>query len=548
MAFKLVDIPLGGLNLDNPPTTLNGDASDIANVRFDDSGAIGLPPVPVVLTTLSAANIAAYFIIRWHTFFYTSTTKKMLAFLFNEDTANTDSKFVFKTIPSTSETTITGFTTTKGINYLVYYLTLNSKILVCVSDPDKTLDCQTPMYWDGTSSTFTAITNIPKFRYPELHYEYIFGANTLANPSRLFWNTASDMTAGWDAATRYTDFDANDGDQLTAVKSFAGDLYVWKYAKCWKLVGNDFTPVTGNYSKILTSLPGCVNHKSIVIAEGYMYWMSPAGLVRYNGSELTYPAQGRLDDWFKSSLKTKGVFTKEDFSYVRCTYNPVSREIFVILEPIYKDGSTSYNWTSIFTYNLVVDKWSRIVMPDVTPGAAGLAPYTRTPIGCFDCDFDNTRGSQKIITISYGTKVYYFNNSLDDAYYPDPILKYTTQYYTTDILTFGDSFAYKTYGRLFVYAKELPATATPAQSYIVKFFNELGAQIYETYNVSAAITANNMQIVSMPVVPVKGLIIKLQEFSEVIMGALPSPDNTAAKTIQYIKLQLELEITDNGRT
>lgn len=113
----------------------------------------------------------------------------------------------------------------------------------------------TPVSWDGT--TLQPLSGSPPdFSITHKHRGRHWGANTTANPSRLYYSVAGDPEDWIGAGSGSIDVDPGDGDEITGIYSFQGELFIFKGSErlsIFRLTGStssDFAlaPFTRNIS------------------------------------------------------------------------------------------------------------------------------------------------------------------------------------------------------------------------------------------------------------------------------------------------------------
>lgn len=112
-----------------------------------------------------------------------------------------------------------------------------------------------PQSWDGT--TFQPLAGGPtSFAITHKHRGRQWGANTDANPSRLYYSVSGDPEDWVGVGSGSIDVDPGDGDEITGIYSFQGELFIFKGStnlSIYRLTGStssDFAlvPFTRNIS------------------------------------------------------------------------------------------------------------------------------------------------------------------------------------------------------------------------------------------------------------------------------------------------------------
>ncbi|MCL4440799.1 MAG: hypothetical protein M1609_09500, partial [Firmicutes bacterium] len=149
--------------------------------------------------------------------------------------------------PSASELA-TGFTA--GGQF--FFAALLSKLVITnMLDP--------PKKWDGTNAVADLGGTPPKGQYAAAHKNYLFLAQTSANPSRLHFSEVLNIES-W-PALNFIDISPNDGDWITGLLPFDDYLIITKQRSVWALVGDG----TSDFAvKRVHSGIGCVAPRSLV--------------------------------------------------------------------------------------------------------------------------------------------------------------------------------------------------------------------------------------------------------------------------------------------
>lgn len=177
-------------------------------------------------------------------------------------------------------------------------------------------------------STLTVTRNratVPQGKFGFWFHNYLFVANTTANPSRLEWSALGDPTTF--SGTDFFDVNPNDGDEITGIGSLNDELYVFKKNSIWTITGwsgstFDATTAAGQNTNSKLYGYGCVSHQSIINTGKDLYYLSFLGNVpHYRSFRLTefaetieqgivsFDVEGTLDGVNKSQLsKTAGVY------------------------------------------------------------------------------------------------------------------------------------------------------------------------------------------------------------------------------------------------
>ena len=133
-----------------------------------------------------------------------------------------------------------------------------------------------PWKWDG--STFSALANAPaKGRYPVLHKEKLFCADT-ENLSTLRWSD-SFLPETW-PGVNYWDIKKGDGDIITALVKFIGELIIFKKRSTHTLKGTSLDDFS---LQELDSKIGAVGPRAVTQYKNHLYVISDNGIFAFNG-------------------------------------------------------------------------------------------------------------------------------------------------------------------------------------------------------------------------------------------------------------------------
>lgn len=143
----------------------------------------------------------------------------------------------------------------------------------------------TPVSWEGTTQTF--VTAFPQCAYSLAFSNYMFAANTTANPSRVYWSALTDPTT-W-PASNFVDVNPNDGFPIVGLFYDGQSLCILKSNSMWKLSGQTFDPTNPTYTltQVYTPSDFFINSpKSVQLfdqAQGFIM-LGKKGFYSYNGA------------------------------------------------------------------------------------------------------------------------------------------------------------------------------------------------------------------------------------------------------------------------
>lgn len=172
-------------------------------------------------------------------------------------------------------------TNTWAASNRVSFADMNSKVWICGPG-------STTVSWDGTTEAF--VTAFPQANYSLTMSNYMFAANTAANPSRVFWSSLKDPTT-WPGAN-FVDVNPNDGFPIVGLFYDGQSMVILKTNSAWKLTGDTFDPANPTYTltQIYTPSDFVINSPKSVQrmvfsggGEGYIM-LGKQGLYVYGGS------------------------------------------------------------------------------------------------------------------------------------------------------------------------------------------------------------------------------------------------------------------------
>jgi hypothetical protein len=156
---------------------------------------------------------------------------------------------------------------------------------------------------DGTTVTGLTISDIPQaLKYIWVHQERLFGAGASGTPNGLFWTNAyfdysTNAETNWTPTTglNYDYVGKDDGESIAALFSYQGFMLVIKPKNIYRYATTgDITTWT---SFRVDSNHGTPFHRTVKEMNGYAYWFSREGVVRFNGSSTEF-----VDDPIKDKI------------------------------------------------------------------------------------------------------------------------------------------------------------------------------------------------------------------------------------------------------
>lgn len=187
----------------------------------------------------------------------------------------------------------------------------------------------TPVKWDGT--TFDMLANAPaKGKFPVLHKEKLFCVDS-DDPSTIIWSN-SFKPEEW-PGVHYWDIKKGDGDVITALVKYLGELIIFKRRSTHSLKGTSLDDMS---LQEMDSTVGCVGPRAVAQHGTYLYVVGEEGIYVFNGMKYN-----NLSSFFIPKLWNR--VTREHLHKAAVT---IWDEMVWVALPI--DGSTTNNILLIY--------------------------------------------------------------------------------------------------------------------------------------------------------------------------------------------------------
>jgi len=253
--------------------------------------------------------------------------------------------------------------------------------------------------FDGTN--ISEYDFIPKGKYiasisdasSGIIYDRVFIANTYDYPSGVYWTDTAYLPSQENAwnETQLFFVGQNNGDIITGLYVWKGDLYIFKRNSIWRLSGA--SPEAGYLIK-LTSEYGCISQDTIDEYKNGLIFLSDKGVIFFDGSffrEISLPIEPDIDNTKNISGQVNYWIntTNSDFSAGTST----SAITISGNEIKLKDKSKKYeNFTlSMGTYTNVIINNAKNLSLDFTFNPSGLYNLEFNPLSIlaeYSADFD----------------------------------------------------------------------------------------------------------------------------------------------------------------
>lgn len=176
---------------------------------------------------------------------------------------------------------------------------------------------------------FTAQVAAPQGKFLEVWQNFLVASGTSANPSRVWFSSLGEPMI-WSTVGgiegNYIDFDPADGDQITGVHAYNGNLYVTKRHAVYIV---EYTGVAQSpfIWRKLNSTFGCLSHWSFAETEQGLVWMSERGpVICYGTSVALIKAAEEFLNLFDPN--DTGRFNLSAMIYTTAGHNQTKRQVY----------------------------------------------------------------------------------------------------------------------------------------------------------------------------------------------------------------------------
>lgn len=141
--------------------------------------------------------------------------------------------------------------------------------------------------WKFDGTTLFGSTTTPQIKYGIIYKDKIVGINVneTSGKSKLVYSDVGYPDI-W-PSINYIYVDRDDGDELTGIKAYRGNLYVFKKKGIYQMVGlDDGYPTNDGYYKIVDGI-GCLYNETIQEKDGYLCFVSERGVELFDGINVT---------------------------------------------------------------------------------------------------------------------------------------------------------------------------------------------------------------------------------------------------------------------
>lgn len=152
----------------------------------------------------------------------------------------------------------------------------------------------TPLKWDGSS--ISTLSGAPIGKSPLLYAEKLF---VIVDHDTIKWSESFEPEY-W-PEVNYWDFGKGDGDKLTGLAIYLGDLLIFKKYGIYRLTG---TSLDDFRAESVEKMNGAVCQEGIVVYNPYVYYIGERGIFKWNGINSTNIIENTLPNLWKRVNKS----------------------------------------------------------------------------------------------------------------------------------------------------------------------------------------------------------------------------------------------------
>lgn len=146
-----------------------------------------------------------------------------------------------------------------------------------------------------SGTTFSTVSAVPVVSKLAVHKNYMFGAATQANPSRIYWSALKDPTS-WPSAN-IIDVAPDDGYGIEALVSLESGLLIVKRTSVYLLTGDVFDPINPTYQLTQQQAPSdfiCAAPSNVAIIDGDAVLVGDSGIYTTGGGPVELMPSSQL--------------------------------------------------------------------------------------------------------------------------------------------------------------------------------------------------------------------------------------------------------------
>ncbi len=231
------------------------------------------------------------------------------------------------------------------------------------------------------------LTTGPRFVQDVIsHFNRIFVAGARQpggadyNPSQVFWTIDGGTTAFTDVVTDWQDpvsgransvtVGGEDSDFIVAFGRARGNLVIFKRRSVWILYGTSVEDMT--LRQLRTSI-GCIDPRSVVLADNGVFFASQQGFEFFDGSAFQVVSQPVADTWLEFSNRGPAAATT-NYAYIAASALPNNYLLVALgVDPhvAFAADGAEVNWL----YHIPSGAWTRLT--------SAISTMNLSPAACF---------------------------------------------------------------------------------------------------------------------------------------------------------------------
>jgi hypothetical protein len=301
---------------------------DLSNMIATEFGSIKKRPGQALLNSSDTSLGSA--VLGLHAFYSTNGNRYIVAAANGSvsywDTATTAFVEIKGSLSSTAD-----------YYFTVCHTTLGKDAIVVANGTDA------PFMWDGTTDAVFSSSDCPgDGQFPTYHKDKLFMVSN-ADPSTILWSEEFAVDT-WTATNLWRVKDG-DGDVITALVPFLGELVIFKRYSIHSLRGNNLTDF--RLDEIVPD-KGAVVQKAIARKGNYLYFVADDGLYAYNGLRVVNIIQDALPNLWatvnKQYLSGSAVGTWDKYVWFSLPETTSVYNNMVLLYETPADGAIGGKW------------------------------------------------------------------------------------------------------------------------------------------------------------------------------------------------------------
>ncbi len=239
--------------------------------------------------------------------------------------------------------------------------------------------------------------SLPNFypRFLEVHKDRVFACGFSSALSTVFFSDAGEPEGFLPENT--FECRTNDGDYITAIKSYKTALYIFKRTSVFAFFGDN---PSNFYLQELTNQFGCINNRCVVVFNNLMYFLDPRkGVIEFNGANFRVVSD-KIQPFFDVISYDGSETTREAPLMV---HDKLRNQVITSFKQINRSGITfgaTLNDTAV-VYDYIADAWTTCAQQTKSGGF-----HLYAAAAC------QRELSSRNVFYGYGNFVYFFGPSL----------------------------------------------------------------------------------------------------------------------------------------